>query len=87
VSETKHEQLYDDALASGCTIDHWESDLYLEWSAVTREVLRRWPDWKPERKIFRSPADGKLWCVVAFAYAPWWRERRAKALALKGGRA
>lgn len=62
--------LYDTLLASGATLDHHESDLYVFATESALAIVRAsnvpW-------SIFQSEADGKLWIDVPFEYMPFWR--------------
>lgn len=64
--------LYTELVEAGLEISHWQSDLYVEVNATSKEILSRHALELSNAKIFRSEVDGKMLYDVPFAYEPYW---------------
>lgn len=70
-----YDEVYDELVAQGFTLDHHESDLYVKDSPLAREILDKH---KLTYRPFIDDIDHVKWLDVPLAYAPFWREK-AKA--------
>ena len=68
------DQLYDELVREGFTLDHHESDLYVKDSPLARELIEKH---KHAYTPFKDDIDHEMWLDVPFAYAPFWREKAA----------
>lgn len=76
--------LYEDLRDAGVKICNHCSDLYFEYTDVSREILSRHKDQIKLSSLFMSqhPGDNKaVWCDTSFAYDPFWQrvENEARA--------
>lgn len=78
--------LYEDLRDAGVKICNHCSDLYFEWTDVSREILKKHKEQAKLSRLFtsQSPEDNKAtWCDTSFAYDPFWQrvenEARARA--------
>ncbi len=68
--------LYEDLRDAGVKICNHCSDLYFEWTEVSREILRKHKAEVCKSSLFTSqaPEDNKAtWCDTSFAYDPFWQ--------------
>lgn len=69
--------IYKALTAAGCTIDNWESDLYVEASETARSIVA---DWAASGRIkmhsnFHCRRTNTQWIDIPFAYDPYWEEK------------
>ena len=65
-------------------IYHHESDLYVHVNSLTCQIVKEWVRENGYENIAKPPLletfideiDGRLMYDVAFAYDPWWEERK-----------
>lgn len=79
--------LYEELVAAGVKVSNHCSDLYFEYTDVSREILKRHKDKVKLSSLFTSqhPDDNKAtWCDTSFAYDPFWQraenETRAREI-------
>jgi hypothetical protein len=71
--------LYSEIVAAGVPYSNHESDLYVQDSPVSREILSRFPLESRNATRFINQADphkGELWIDIPFSYMPFWENRR-----------
>ncbi len=70
--------IYTDMKTAGLELDNHYSDLYVEDTPKTREILKKHHvSWS----MFQNACNGKMWIDVPFMHEPFWddiREREAK---------
>ena len=74
--------LYEDLRDAGVKICNHCSDLYFEYTDVSREILKRHKDQVKLSSLFTSqvPEDNKAtWCDTSFAYDPFWQRAENEA--------
>lgn len=54
-------------------IDHWQSDLYVKVTDVSKEIVERY-HFKNSVTTFVDQIDHELWFNIPFAYTPFWKE-------------
>lgn len=65
--------LYAALVAAGVKVANHCSDLYFEWTTVSQEILRQYPEKRPSLFISQDPADNNAqWCEVALSFDPFW---------------
>lgn len=68
--------LYEDLIAAGVVVCNNCSDLYFEWTPVSREILKSHKAEVCKSSLFTSqdPKDNKAtWCDTPFAYDSFWQ--------------
>jgi hypothetical protein len=65
--------IYKEAVEAGCTIDHYQSDLYLKKDAVSQKLVESY-EFKQSVTTFISQIDRELWYDIPFAYSPYWEK-------------
>ena len=67
--------LYQELVHAGLPVSSWQSDLYVEVTDVSRDILSRHPVQKSNATRFTSQTDGKPMFDVPFAFDPYWETR------------
>lgn len=75
MSDNPYTNPYRKLLDAGAQIDHHESDLYVEATPATVEIVEA-SGWSFSR--FVSQIDGKVWLDIPFGYEPFW-DAKARA--------
>ena len=73
--------LYTEIKAAGIPHDNHYSDLYIQDTPRSREILARYPLEKSNSKSFRNQAPpnvGQLWIDVPFAFDPYWEKKQQR---------
>lgn len=66
--------LYDECIKRGLKIDSHCSDLYIEITEESRELISTY-EHRGSVTAFKSNIDGSRWYDVPFAYSPYWDKR------------
>lgn len=69
-------EIYDQMLAAGVEIDHYESDLYVPVTPETRAIVLAY-EHRSNVNTFRHSVTREAWYDIPFAYIPWWEKRSA----------
>jgi hypothetical protein len=72
VDEVATNDIYEELKQAGCTIEHHESDLYIQVDETSKNILKKHPEIDKTRF---TGTDGKAWFELAFMYTPWWNDR------------
>lgn len=67
-------QLYDQIVAKGLEIEHWQSDLYVKLTPEATELVEQY-EYPNNVTVFKSTKDGSEWYDIPFCYAPFWDSR------------
>lgn len=82
IQRTLGDELYDELVKEGFTLDHHESDLYIKDSPLARELVEKHG---LKYTCFIDDIEHQRWLDVPFAYAPFWREKNKHGSAQKAG--
>lgn len=66
--------LYTDLIDAKVETSQWQSDLYFEWTEISKEILSKYPN--QTGGLFKNQVNGKMWYCANFAYDPYWPHGR-----------